>query len=148
MRTLALTLLLGLCGALALTPVEQARVKVLVRSYPQQLVGMEGDRLIWKDGTRMPLARSGARDYVGRLNTAGLLDQLDARYPACSSLHVPAHNEDIHQTAGCGSFKSPRDGIFLGSLCSLAYERSGVLLGVRTIVNVLVVHEKEVPDCL
>lgn len=94
MRTLALTLLLGSCGALALTPAEQVRAAVLVRSYPQQLVGVEGDRLIWKDGTRMPLARSGARDYVGRLNTAGLLDQLDARYPACSSLHVPAHNED------------------------------------------------------
>lgn len=89
-----------LCGTLgagateALSAQDRAVALRLVQAYPAHLGGVEGDQLIWKDGTRMPLRRVNAPTYVGLLNAPGLLNQLDTRYPACAPLRTPARNED------------------------------------------------------
>lgn len=105
--SLALASAVALAPTLALTPFEAAQAGRLVQAYPAQLAGVRGDSLLWKDGTRQPLTRSPAPDYVGRLNTAGLLDQLDARYPACAAVAPPAWNSDPGRL---------RNGAFFGKL--------------------------------
>ncbi|WP_221089684.1 M15 family metallopeptidase [Deinococcus aquaedulcis] len=80
--------------ASALTTQERAQVAALIRAYPAFLSRVEGDTLIWRDGTRMPLTHSRAATYVDLLNAPGLLDQLATRYPACAPLRPPAWNVD------------------------------------------------------
>ncbi|WP_157445372.1 M15 family metallopeptidase [Deinococcus actinosclerus] len=84
----------GLGWASALTPAESAAAQRLVAAYPAFLRGVEGGALVWRDGTRMPLTRSAATTYPGRLDAPGLLDQLDAAYPACAPVAPPAYLSD------------------------------------------------------
>ncbi len=73
---------------------EKEAAERLVRSYPNVLKAVEGDTLIWNDGTRMPLTQSAAQSYVALLDAPGLLDQLAAAYPTCQAIKVPARNQD------------------------------------------------------
>ena len=60
---------------------EAARFARLVASYPEHLAGIEGDALVWTDGTRMPLgAGQPARPFATMLRDATLADQLRQAY--------------------------------------------------------------------
>lgn len=94
LRAAILTLLGSASLAAGLTPTERHAAERLVRAYPAFLSRVEGNALVWKDGTRMPLRRARAATYPARLDRPGLLDQLGTVYPACGPLRVPARNED------------------------------------------------------
>lgn len=98
MKPWAPLLLLALLpsGSLAagLTPAQHHAAERLIRAYPTFLSRVEGNVLVWKDGTRMPLERAKASTYTARLDRPGLLDLLDTLYPACQPFAVPVRNED------------------------------------------------------
>lgn len=96
-KWIALTGLLGV-GTARSVPQEQGAVTALIRAYPDFLEGVEGSVLVWKDQTRMPLTHSTASAYSAKLDRPGLLDQLDATYPACAPLSEPALNFDPGRT--------------------------------------------------
>ncbi len=76
MRRLALAVLLLLLPGSG----RAATVEDLVRAYPDALSGFDGTNLLWRDGTRMPVAD-------GR--PASILDQLALPYPAGAALLPP-----------------------------------------------------------
>ena len=53
----------------------------LVRAYPDALSGVDGQTLLWRDGTRMPVTEGGP---------ASILDQLALPYPAGAPALPPA----------------------------------------------------------
>jgi hypothetical protein len=69
---LAAVLLAGFANAAA---ADSAALDALVRAYPEQLAGYDATYLIWRDGTRMPLAAG----------EPSILDQIRLRYPAGAS---------------------------------------------------------------
>ena len=92
----AVLALLILTGPVVAQPVpsDQGDTAALIRAYPDFLAGVDGQNLLWKDSTKMPLTRNTASSYTERLNQPGLLDQLDAPYPDCAPLGIPALNSD------------------------------------------------------
>ena len=94
---LALLILVGSGMAQPVSP-DQGETAVLIRAYPDFLAGVDSQNLLWKDGTKMPVARSTVRSYTERLDRPGLLDQLDTPYPACAPLGIPALNSDPGRT--------------------------------------------------
>ena len=67
----------------------------LVGAYPAFLARLDGNVLIWKDGTRMPLDQG--RQYTSpadRLNRPDLRGLLGQAYPACTPLVTPAYAQD------------------------------------------------------
>lgn len=93
-RLVLVSLLLTGAAAAQLSPHDQDAAQRLVQAYPAALERVDGSVLVWKDGTRMPLTRSGARTYPARLDHPGLLDQLETAYPACAPTGVPALDTD------------------------------------------------------
>lgn len=75
---------LALAGCAASTPARpggDARAARLVAAYPDHLAALEGDTLVWRDGTRMPVgAERPARDFETMLRSATLADQLRQDY--------------------------------------------------------------------
>ena len=70
--------LLGLNGAAAAGSIED-----LLTAYPDQLAGVDGGNLIWRDGTVMPLGESRPeRDLKEQLRHGSILDQIGLHYPA------------------------------------------------------------------
>lgn len=68
----------GRLRAAALDPVGTAR---LVARYPNHLAGAEGDALVWRDGSRMPIgAGQPARPFNEMLGSATIADQLRQPY--------------------------------------------------------------------
>ena len=67
----------------------------LVAAYPDHLAGHDGNELIWKDGTRMPISdgRSG-KSFEELLDNPDIKDQFAIPYPLGADLKVPAVNED------------------------------------------------------
>ena len=58
-----------------------ARLARLVAAYPDHLAGIDGDALVWRDGTRMPIgADRPARPFAAMLRDATLADQLRQDY--------------------------------------------------------------------
>ena len=67
----------------------------LVRVYQDHLRGIDGDRLVWKDGTRMPIDEGrGARDHETLLATADIKDMFFAPYPPGRPSEPPRRNAD------------------------------------------------------
>jgi hypothetical protein len=67
----------------------------LVAAYPDYLAGYEGNELLWKDGTRMPI--SDGRDHKSfeqLLDNPDIKDQFAYPYPLGGDLKTPAANED------------------------------------------------------
>jgi hypothetical protein len=69
---LAAVLLTGFANAAA---ADSTALDALVRAYPEQLAGYDATDLIWRDGTRMPLAAG----------PPSILDQIRLPYPAGAS---------------------------------------------------------------
>ena len=75
--------LAGCATAAPAQPVSDAGAARLVAAYPDHLASVEGDTLIWRDGTRMPIgAREPARDFETMLRSATIADQLRQSYVA------------------------------------------------------------------
>ena len=62
---------------------EHAALDALVRAYPDFLAGYDATDLIWRDGTRMPLAEGRpTADLAEMLRRGSILDQIRLPYPA------------------------------------------------------------------
>ena len=65
----------------SMPPGEASRIARLVASYPDHLRGVEGDALIWTDGSRMPIGSGQpARPFEAMLRNASIADQLRQTY--------------------------------------------------------------------
>jgi len=71
-----------------------ASVEDLVRAYPDALVGFDGVRLIWRDGTRMAVDDGlPGKSLQEQLRRGSILDQLRLDYPA-GAPSLPAPEQD------------------------------------------------------
>ncbi len=67
----------------------------LVAAYPDHLARYEGNDLIWKDGTRMPIADGRAdKTFEQLLDHPDIKDQFAFRYPLGPDVKPPGINED------------------------------------------------------
>jgi hypothetical protein len=66
----------------------------LIAAYPDLLDSIEGNTLVWKDGTRMEFDDGKAKDFEGRLNGADIEDQFALDYPLGPPVAKPAENFD------------------------------------------------------
>jgi len=79
---------------LAAGPAWAEPIDALLQAYPDQLAGIEGDALVWRDGTRMKLGDPAARPFEVMLRDASLRDQMRQPYPAGAPLLPPAPDQD------------------------------------------------------
>jgi len=81
-------------GGIAGTLGEAERARLLA-AYPGFLRGIEGDDLVWRDGTRMPLDdKKGAKGFEAWLDDPDIEDMLAVPYPAGAAALPPANNVD------------------------------------------------------
>jgi hypothetical protein len=67
----------------------------LVAAYPDHLAGYEGNRLIWKDGTEMPISDGRTdKSFEELLNEPDIDDQFSIPYPLGGEAGPPAQNAD------------------------------------------------------
>jgi hypothetical protein len=94
MRTCGVLVALTLSTIAAADPMTDA-LDALVGAYPDHLAAHEGNDLIWKDGTRMPIA-DGRPDktFERLLNEPDIKDQFAFRYPLGPDVAPPAVNQD------------------------------------------------------
>ena len=72
-----------------------ALMERLIAAYPAFLDRVEGNALVWKDGTRMPVDDGkGAKDHETLLATADIEDMLQQPYVPGRPAKPPARNED------------------------------------------------------
>ena len=76
-------------------PDRQTIERALKAAYPAHVGRIEGNALVWKDGTRMVIDDGrGAKTHEVLLNTADIKDMFFARYPLGASGLPPAVNAD------------------------------------------------------
>jgi hypothetical protein len=93
--TLCLAVLLLVPKAAVAQPTAIEQVGRLVAAYPDFLDRIEGNALIWKDGTRMTIDdQKGAKDFAALLENPDLKDMFYARYPAGAPAQPPAVDSD------------------------------------------------------
>lgn len=67
----------------------------LIAAYPDHLAGVEGNELVWKDGTRMPVSDGRSnKTFEQLLENPDLSDQFAIPYPLGRDFKVPAENHD------------------------------------------------------
>src|ERR1041384_7323298 len=67
----------------------------LVAAYPDHLSGYQGNDLIWKDGTRMPISDGRTnKSFDQLLDAPDIKDQFAYPYPLGSAIKTPGLNED------------------------------------------------------
>lgn len=67
----------------------------LVAAYPDHLTGVDGNMLIWSDGTRMPIDDGqGVKPFNEWLERPDLEDMLQLPYPAGAAATPPTENAD------------------------------------------------------
>lgn len=72
-----------------------AMLSRLIAAYPAQLERIDGNALVWKDGTRMPIDDGkGVKDHEVRLATSDIKDMFFTPYVAGKISSPPARNED------------------------------------------------------
>jgi len=95
MRTYAALIALTLSTLPATADPIGDALDVLVAAYPDHLAAHEGNDLIWKDGTRMPIADGRAdKPFQHLLEQPDIKDQFAFRYPLGPNVTRPADNED------------------------------------------------------
>src|SRR5256885_702554 len=78
---------LAVLGGAAKAETKAERLDRLVRAYPQSLAGHDGNHVIWRDGTSMPVGDDiENKPFAGRLRKATILDQLSLHYPLGKSI--------------------------------------------------------------
>jgi len=95
MRTCAALVVLVLSALpVAANPMNDA-LDALVAAYPDHLASHDDKDLIWKDGTRMPIADGRAdKTFQQRLDQPDIKDQFAFRYPLGTDVKPPGLNED------------------------------------------------------
>lgn len=92
--TLCLAMLLMPVAAVA-QPIAVEQVARLLAAYPDFLDRIEGNALIWKDGTRMTIDdKKGGKDFASLLGSPDIKDMFFARYPAGTPAQAPAVDSD------------------------------------------------------
>src|SRR4051794_36514329 len=86
---------LALFAAAAAPTLADPALDALVAAYPDQLASHDGKDLVWKDGTRMPIAdgRTG-KSFDDLLNSPDIKDQFAYPYPLGPDVKAPGLNED------------------------------------------------------
>jgi hypothetical protein len=80
------------CAAAELSEPDKAR---LIAAYPDQLKGIDGGDLVWRDGARMPLDDGEAdKPFAEWLQRPDIADMFAQPYPAGSAATPPAANTD------------------------------------------------------
>ena len=91
------TVLLWVAGAIAPAigqPAPDARLQLLA-AYPDALLAIEGNTLVWRDGTRMAIDDgAGDKAFHAWLANPDIKDMLAKPYPAGAPLSVAAVNDD------------------------------------------------------
>ena len=94
MRAWLLTVLVLLAGAAGAVAAESPGQRLLA-AYPDHLAAVDGNDLVWKDGTRMPIDDGkGAKPFEDWLAAPDLKDMLAIAYPAGDVALPPAKNSD------------------------------------------------------
>jgi hypothetical protein len=83
-------------GAAAVSPAaDRAAVEALLRAYPDHLSGVDGDDLLWRDGTRMSLTAGTPDKSLAQMIRAGsILDMFRIPYPRGPYEGPPGDGED------------------------------------------------------
>ena len=83
------------CLALPATTLAEPGVADLVRAYPGQFAGIEGNDLVWQDGTRMPISDGIAgKDFDTLLDQPDIDDMFVFPYRPGEPDGPPGRNED------------------------------------------------------
>jgi hypothetical protein len=85
----------ALLWTLATPALADPALDALVAAYPDHLAHYEGNELIWKDGTRMPISdgKTG-KPFEQLLNQPDIKDQFAFPYPLGPDVKMPAVNDD------------------------------------------------------
>jgi hypothetical protein len=82
-------------AASAAAGAEPARLEQLVAAYPQHLAGIDGNWLVWRDGSRMPIDDGrGRKDFAPWVANPDVEDMLAIPYPAGAAIADPPVNSD------------------------------------------------------
>lgn len=74
---------------------DTTRLESLVRAYPRALAGVEGDALIWRDGTRMPASDAlPDKTLEVAIRQGSIADQLRLLYPKGPLAEPPPPDDD------------------------------------------------------
>jgi hypothetical protein len=141
MRTTAV-----LFALIALSPTPSAAdpaLDALVAAYPDHLARYEGNDLIWKDGTRMPISDGRAdKPFQQLLDHPDIKDQFVYRYPLGPEVKPPGVNEDPGRIRFEPFFRKMygdcRKGEVAKRMKQVAWmpKRGGGRLGVTSVNNV------------
>jgi len=72
------------------------KLQLLVAAYPEHLERIEGNTLVWRDGTRMDLDDGkGVKDFQAWLDDPDIEDMLAVPYPASDGPSAPAPAENV-----------------------------------------------------
>ena len=78
-----IAILLAVAASAASVRAEPAHVQRLIAAYPEQLSHIDGNSLVWRDGTRMTIDDgAGDKSFEERLARPDLKDMFLAPYPA------------------------------------------------------------------
>jgi hypothetical protein len=89
-------LMLGIAASItAAIGAEHAEIERVVRAYPDHLTGIDGNWLIWRDGTRMAIDDGkGDKDFAAWLADPDIQDMLAVPYPAGADIGAPPVDRD------------------------------------------------------
>jgi hypothetical protein len=85
----------GLLTAHSQSLAQEMPPQALPRAYPDFLASVDGNVLVWKDGTRTPLSDGRSdKSFDDKLRNASLLDQLSLAYPKGRPTTSPGPQDD------------------------------------------------------
>jgi hypothetical protein len=90
---------------LATTARADPALDALVAAYPDRLSGYEGNDLVWKDGTRMPISDGRTKTFDELLDAPDIKDQFAIPYPLGAPAKPPQLNEDPGRIRNAAFFK-------------------------------------------
>lgn len=94
-RLLACFTAASLLAAVSAFAADRPSAADLVRAYPGQFLGIEGNDLVWRDGTRMPISDGKApKSFAEMLDHPDIDDMFAAPYRAGPPDRQPAIDED------------------------------------------------------
>ena len=96
----------GLAGAATAAAADPPDITRLIRAYPDFLAGLDGNVLVWKNGTRMPIDDGkGQKTFAQWLAQPDIKDMLTIPYPTGTKGQPPAVNADPGRARNAAFFK-------------------------------------------
>jgi hypothetical protein len=100
------TTCLGFMTAAAASAADRQDLSRLLRAYPEHLAGLDGNILVWKNGTRMPVDDGrGKKTFVEWLAQPDIKDMLAIPYPAGGTPRPPVRDSDPGRARNAAFFK-------------------------------------------